>query len=712
VSGVHHRTCSLCEAMCGLVIETEGGRIRSVRGDADDVFSRGHICPKAVALQDVHDDPDRIRRPLRRRGRDWEEISWDEALDEAAVRLTGLQRAHGRDTVGVYQGNPLFHNYGGVLFGQMLLHTLSETRFSATSADQLPQMLSALLMFGHQVLLPIPDVDRTSYFLALGANPLASNGSLMSAPGIEKRLRAMRARGGRLVVVDPRRTETAAIADLHVAIRPGTDALLLMALVHVLFAEGRVRPGHLAPLIDGLQTVEGLARAFAPEAVAEPTGVGAEVIRQIARELSEAPAAICYGRIGVSTQEFGALCCWLINVLNVLTANLDRPGGVLFTRPAANMVGVASRIGQRGSFATRHSRVRGLPEFGGEWPVAVLAEEIETEGPGRIRGLVTIAGNPALSAPNGRRLEGALARLDFMVSVDFHLNETTRHAHLILPPASPLERDHYDLIFHSLAVRNTSKYSPRLFAPPPGAREDWQILGQLARRVQAVRGGRPLERAVTALANRMGPRGILRLLLRFGPYGRGLRPFGEGLTLGALERMPHGVDLGPLEPSLPRALQTPGRRIVLAPPPLVADLERLRAATTRKHDGLVLVGRRDLRSNNSWMHNSARLVKGRDRCTLLMHPADVAARELVHGERVRVSSRAGAVEVVLEATDAMRPGVVSLPHGWGHDRPGTRLAVASSRAGVSVNDLNDDRRVDALAGTAAFSGLPVEVTRL
>ena len=709
---MHFRTCSLCEAMCGLAISVEGGAVREIRGDAEDPFSRGHICPKGAALADIHADPDRLRAPLRRDGAGWREIGWEEALDEAARGLVSVQRAHGRDAVAVYLGNPNVHNYGALLQTQVVHRALrSRSRYSATSADQLPHMLAALEMFGHQLLLPVPDVDRTQFFLMLGANPLASNGSLMTAPGIERRLKELKARGGRLVVVDPRRTETAALADTHLAIRPGTDAFLLLSLLHTLFAEGLARPGRLAAFTDGLDAVRDLARAFPPARVADATGIAAAEIERLARDFAAAPSAICYGRVGVSTQEFGGLACWLVNAVNVATGNLDREGGTMFTRPAVDLVGIASRLGQRGRFATRRTRVRGLPEFGGEWPVATLAEEIETPGDGQVRALLSIAGNPVLSTPNGARLDRALAGLDFMVAVDFYLNETSRHATLVLPPVGQLERDHYDLALHILAVRNTAKYSPPLFAPPPGARTDWDILLGLAARIAAVRGDRSwATRLQYAALRRLGPRGLLDLNLRAGPYGpRPWRP--RGLTLRRLERAPHGIDLGPLAPCLPGRLETPGRRIRLAPPSLVADVARLEASLARARPALALIGRREVRSNNSWMHNYPRLMKGGDRCTLLMSPSDAAVRGLADGARVRVTSRAGSIEVPLEVTRAMRDGVVSLPHGFGHDRPQTRTGVASAHPGASLNDVTDELAVDALSGTAAFSGVAVEVSR-
>jgi anaerobic selenocysteine-containing dehydrogenase len=601
------------------------------------------------------------------------------------------------------------HNYGSALFGQVFIRSLgTRSRFSATSVDQLPQMLAALLMFGHQLLLPVPDVDRTQLFLAFGANPLASNGSLMTAPGIERRLKELRARGGRLIVVDPRRTETAALADLHVPIRPGSDALLLLALLQVVLGEGLARPGRLDAFTDGRAEVEALVRPFTPEAVAPATGVPASVTRELAREFARTPAAVAYGRVGVSMQEFGGLASWLINVLNAVTGNLDRVGGAMFTRPAVDLVDLAARVGQRGHFDKGRSRVRGLPEFGGEYPAAVLAEEIETEGAGQIRALVTCAGNPVLSTPNGARLERALAGLDFMVSVDIYLNETTRHAHLILPPTDALEHDLYDVVFHVLAVRNTAKYSPALFEPPPDARHDWQIFLELARRIDAAKGRGGWKRRLNQAAlRRLGPSGLVALAMRLGPHG--LKRGWNGVSLARLRRSVHGVDLGALEPCLPDRLFTRGKRVALAPERFVRDVERLRPTLSAGPNGLLLIGRRDLRSNNSWMHNSERLTKGRDRCTLLMHPDDAARRSLSSGQSVRISSRVGEVVAPVEVTPDMMPGVVCLPHGWGHHREGTRLGVAGSRPGASFNDLADDQAVDALCGTARFSGTPVEV---
>lgn len=711
----HYRICNLCEAMCGLRLTLAGEEIRDLRGDPDDPFSRGHICPKAAALVDVHHDPDRLRQPLRRTPGGWVTLDWDEALDEVAQRLRQIQAQHGRNAVGVYTGNPTVHNLGAILYNAPFIRALrTRQRFSATSVDQLPHHLAALLLFGHQLLVPVPDIDRTHYLLILGANPVASNGSLMTAPGVERRLKAIQQRGGQVVVVDPRRTETAQIANRSHFIRPGADVLLLLALVNTLYAEGWVNLGRLAALVDGAEALAALAHPYTPERVAPHTGLTPADIYTLARELSQAESAVVYGRIGTSTQRFGGLCNWLINALNILTGNLDRPGGAMFPLPAVDVVALTALTGNTGHYDRYRSRVSGRPEFGGEFPAATLAEEILTPGPGQIKALVTHAGNPVLSTPNGRQLDEALASLAFMVSIDIYLNETTRHAHIILPPASSLESDQYEVVFHNFAVRNTAKYTPALWPPTPGARQDWQILRALRDRLEADQPATVPPRY--DLFRRFEPAQLVDLGLRFGPYGAwgGRRLGPEGLTRRRLLRQPHGVDLGPLTPCLPQRLFTPGKRIDLAPAVLAADLPRVEttfftAPAASADLDLRLIGRRDLRSNNSWMHNSRRLVKGKARCTLLIHPDDAAARGVAQGQAVVIQSAVGRIVAQAEVTEAIMPGVVCLPHGWGHDRPGVQLAVAQERPGVSLNDLTDDSQLDILSGNAVLNGVPVAV---
>lgn len=728
---LHHRTCSICEAMCGIVVEHRDGRVVSIKPDRDDVLSRGHICPKAVALKDIHEDPDRLRRPMRRATTGWEEISWDQAFDEVERRIGSVREQHGQDAVAIYAGNPTVHNLGAMLsIGDFIRAVRTKNLYSATSVDQLPHMVASHLMLGHQFLMPVPDVDRTQLFVCIGGNPVASAGSLMSAPGFEKRVEALRARGGRFIVVDPRRTESAAIADEYLAIRPGADVFLLLALLHEVFSGGLEDPGHLSAHCDGLDDLRRAVLEFDPRQLAGRTGVAHERVTRLAREIAAEPRALVYGRVGACTQEFGGLNLWLIYCLNAVTGHLDREGGMMFPEPAVDLT---RAYGSKGHYGRFRSRVRGLPEFGNELPVATLADEILTPGPGQVRALVTFAGNPVLSTPNGRQLDRALTGLDFMVSIDPYLNETTRHAHLVLPPTSPLEHSHYDVALSGFAVRNVAKYSTALFPRPRGALHDHEILRELTLRLGTRPGaGRIAARGRGALARRLGPDGLLDWMLKTGAYGAEYRGWlrwlsampglggmrrqlaspdrrPRGLSLAALRASPHGVDLGPLEPGLPRRLATADQRVRLAPALFLKDLARARQALEAPLPGLALVGRRHVRSNNSWLHNSQRLVKGKPRCTLLIHPDDAARRGIVNGAVVRVRSRVGEVEVAAEVTRDMMPGVVSLPHGWGHDRPGTRLSVASQHAGASINDLVDDQRIDVLTGTAVLNGTPVEV---
>jgi len=699
----HFRTCHLCEAMCGIEVTLEDGAVTAIKGDKADPLSRGHICPKARAIADIQDDPDRLRTPIRREGDRWHPIGWDEAFDLVVERLVAVRKAKGPNAIGIYSGNPNVHNYGNMTHANLFLKPLkTRNRFSASSVDQMPHQLVAYLMFGHQFLIPITDIDHTDFFLMLGANPLASNGSLMTVPDVRARLRALQKRGGKLVVIDPRRTETAALADQHLAIRPGTDAALLAALINAIAANTGSKPGRLEGMVTGLDAVLEALAPFTPEHVADFCGIPAETIGALATAFASAEKAACYGRMGISTQRFGTLCQWLVQVLNILTGNFDKRGGVLFTKPALDML--SGPMSRPGHFDAWRSRVRALPEFSGELPAATMADEIATEGEGQIRAMVTVAGNPVLSTPNGKRLEEALAGLDFMVSIDCYLNETTRFADVILPPVGPLEKDHYDLIFHIFAVRNTVKYSRPTLPKQEDGLEDWEIFSALGERLAVKLGKdyRPLP----------PPKVLLDMGLRAGPYGADTG-HEQALDLEKVASEPHGIDLGPLEPSLPDRLFTADKKIDCAPEPLMKDLARLEEAVAETPDErLLLIGRRHLRSNNSWLHNSARLVKGPRRDQMLMHPDDLAARGLTDGAMVRVSSRVGSVEIEVAASEDIRQGVVSIPHGWGHHRKGTRTKIAEAHAGISANDLTDELLLDALSANAAINGVPVEVSRL
>ena len=697
-------TCPLCEAACGVVVEVNDGRVCSVRGNDDDVLSHGYICPKAAALTDLHNDPDRLRAPVVREGSSWREASWEEALDLAADGLIQARRRHGRDAVAMYYGNPVAHNLG------LMTHALPFARAlrtrnvdSASSADQLPQMLAALRMFGHFALIPVPDLDRTDFLLIFGANPVVSNGSLMTAPNMRKRLETLRARGGQVVVVDPRRSETADVADVHVACRPDSDALLLAAILHVVFDRKWARVGRLERHVKRLDELATFVSTLSPERVADRTGVAAETIRRIATDFAHATRAACYGRVGICTQQYGTLTAWLAQALNLVTGRVDDIGGMMLPTPAVDSVGILTRLGLCGTYDRWRSRVRQLPEFCGELPVATLADEIEADDGSHIRALITIAGNPVLSAPNGRRLDRALGTLDHVVSVDPYLNETTRHADVILPPAPPLSRAHYDFALSAFFVRNVAKYSEPVVPRAPSERHDWEIVAALAGRVLAPR---PFRRLAVRGIGALRPERLLAPLLRLGPYG---------LSLRTLRASPNGVDLGPLEAGrIARLVATPDGRIDAAPDDFLREARvRLFSEADRGDtDELLLIGRRQLRGNNSWMHNSPRLMKGPDLCTRLMHPADADSRDLATGDIVQLGSEAGTVTVPVEVTDEIRRGVVSLPHRWGHDREGIRLQVARERAGVSINDVTSDMHLDTLSGTAAFNGLRVSVQRV
>ena len=731
------RICPLCEATCGLTLTIDEGRLTGARGDRQDVFSAGFVCPKGATLPALDNDPDRLRRPMIRDGEHWREVDWPEAFATVDAGFNGTVERHGRQAVASYLGNPNVHTLAGQLYTGLLARTIGSTNvYSASTVDQMPKHVSCGLMFGDPFAIPVPDLDRTDHLLMLGANPLESNGSLCTAPDFPGRLKALRARGGRLVVVDPRRTRTADLADEHVPVRPGGDAFLLFAMVHTLLSENLADLGRLAEHTRGLDELRALAGDFAPETVAPVCGVEAGHIRALARDLAAAPTAAVYGRLGTTAVQFGTLTSWLVDVLNLLTGNLDRPGGAMFPQPAHRGPGPGrSRPFQIGRW---HSRVRNLPEAKGEFPAVTLVDEITTPGQGQVRALVTVAGNPVLSTPGGERLAEALQDLDFMVSVDPYLNETTRHAHVILPPAPPSRSSHFDLAFNELAVRNNARYSPPALPLAEGEADEGEILRRL---VQIAAGQGPhadpdavdeaeiarlLSRAVAdpdspvhgrdpaELAALLHPGGWAErrvdLLLRLGAYGDGFGARPEGLSLRSLLDAPHGIDLGALRPRVPAVLATASGRVEACPPPIAEDVARLRAGLAERRDSLVLVGRRHLRSNNSWGHNVPRLNGGSNTCTLHVHPQDAARLGLLEGAAATVRSGAGAVEAIVECTDTVAPGVVSLPHGWGHGVRGTRLSVAARNPGVNVNAVTDPSVVDPLSGNAVLNGVPVSVT--
>ncbi len=729
---VVHRICPLCEACCGLELTIREGRVAGIRGHEADVFSAGYICPKGFALKELHEDPDRLRRPLIRRGDAFVEASWDEAFAEIGRRLPPILEEHGRHAAAVVVGNPSAHKMGLLLYFSRLAKALgSRNVFSASTLDQMPKQLSCGLMFGHWLSVPVPDIARSDFLLILGANPAASNGSLWTVPDFRGKAKAMRARGGRLVVIDPRRTETAELADEHLFIRPGGDVFLLLGMVHALFAEDLVRLGRLADHVAGVEAVREVVASFAPETVAGRCGIDAEVIRRLARQLAGTPRAAVYGRMGTCTQIYGTLASWLVDVLNVLTGHLDEEGGAMFPKAAAFAQNTHGKPGSgRGVTTGRHlSRVSGAPEVFGELPAGCLAEEIGTPGDGQVRALISVSANPVLSAPNGQRLAGALDRLDFMVSVDIYLNETTRHADVILPGRSPLEDSHYDVAFPQFSWRNHARYSGPVFPPAADHPAEWEILLRLAAIAQGKgvdvdagalddallaedlrrQAGPKAEAIAAALAGRRGPDRLLDLALRSGPYGDlfGIRP--DGLSLDKVAAAPDGIDLGPLAPRIPEVLRTASGKVELAPAMLLADLARALADLSAPAPEMVIVGRRPVRSNNSWMHNLPVLAKGPAMCTLLVNPEDARRIGLRAGGIARVSNGGKSIEAPVELSDEVMPGVVCLPHGWGHDLPGIRLSVAAARPGANLNALFDEDARDPLSGNSVLSGVPVVV---
>ena len=729
----HYRICPLCEACCGLEIKTQADKVISIRGAAQDVFSRGYICPKGVSLKDLHEDPDRLRTPLVKNSAGvFVEASWDAAFAEIERRLLPVLQAHGPDAIGLVVGNPSAHKISLLSYFPRLARAIGTRNvFSASTLDQMPKQLSSGLLFGHWLSIPVPDIERCDYLLILGANPMVSNGSLWTVPDYRGKAKAMRERGGKIVVVDPRRSETAAHADQYLPIKPGGDVFLLLGIAHALFDEGLVELGRLAEHTNGLDEVRAAVLPYAPERMAIGCGIDAGAIRQLARELAAAPRAAVYGRIGTCTQRFGTINSWLVDVINVLTGNLDAPGGVMFPKAAAFAANTAGKpgIGKGVTTGRKRSRVSGAPEVFGELPITLLAEEIETTGAGQIRALISMAANPVLSAPNGPRIGRALDGLDFMLSLDIYLNETSRHADVILPGLSPLEDLHFDMAFPQLSFRNHARFSGPVFAKDEGHPEEWETILRLAALIEgkglsitaqalddaaiaadvARFAGDNAPAVLAALGDQCGPERLIDLALRSGPYGDHFGQKPDGLTLSKVKTADGGIDLGALQPRIPEVLRTPSGRIELAPLLVLADLEYVNAALASPAKGMLLIGRRDVRSGNSWMHNLPILAKGPERCTLLINPLDAARLGLADGSLARLTAGGTALQAPVHITPDLMPGVVSLPHGWGHDLPGTQLGLAAQRPGVNMNALLNDALRDPLSGNAVLSGVAVEV---
>ena len=698
VTQTKYRTCNLCEALCGLEIETQDNQVLSIRGDKLDVFSKGHICPKAVALKDLHEDPNRLKYPMERQGDSWVQITWEEAFSNVAQNLYDIQKKHGHNAVGMYQGNPSAHNIGTILYSPQFVRAIkTKNRYSATSVDQLAHHMAGEFMLGHMNLIPVPDINRTSFWLILGGNPLVSNGSLMTAPDVSGKLKAIQKRGGKVVVIDPRRTETAEKSDQHLFIKPATDIWLLLAIINLIISKDKMRLDRVDHFIEveKIDEIKSLVQDVTPEVASTITGIPTNDIIALVDEFTAADSAVCYGRLGVSATEHGALSHWAINVINVLTGNFDNPGGAMLTSPAINTALHKNKNKRLGRW---HSRVRQLPEYGGELPSITIAEDILTPGDGQIKAFITSCGNPVLSVPNGRKIEEAFASLDYMVSIDIYINETTKYANIILPPATGLETPHYGAPFHNLAVHNTTKYSLPAVEKEKGTKYDWEIF-------------KGLVKAYNALLDE--PKEVQEFTLEQ-TLQLALMSSSRGISLQQLKDQPHGIDLGPLVSKLPEGVLLDSKRMDILPEVYHQAAKKLiQTADKKATDGrLLLIGRRHLRSNNSWLHNSYRMVKGRDRCTALIHPDDAAKQNILNGETIEVRSRIGAVQIKAELTDEMMPGAISIPHGWGHHREGIQLDVAAAHAGVSINDIIDDELVDELCGVSVINATQVTIGKV
>ena len=694
---IHYRTCNLCEAMCGLEITYKEKKVISIVGDKKDPLSKGFICPKSLALKDLYEDPDRLKTPLKRTENGWQEISWTEAFDEVEIQIKKIQEKYGNNAVATYQGNPNVHNVGSMLYGGPFLKSLkTKQKYSATSADQLPHHIASLKMFGHQMLIPIPDIERTDYLLILGANPGASNGSLLTAPGFPQKIKSIQKRGGKVINIDPRFTETSKISSQHLYINPGKDALFLLSLLHVIFDQGIEEKTHLSNYLKGLEEIKEIVKEYSPKKTALLIGIDSLEIQKIAKDFMNSKTAVCYGRMGVSTQEYGGICQWLINVLNIVTNNMDKVGGAMFTKPAIDLVYMTGIQGKVGNFDRYRSRVHNLPEYSGELPVATLADEILTEGEGQIKMFICTAGNPVLSAPNGKKMEKALEKLDFMVSIDIYLNETSKYANIILPTTNGLETLHYDLVFHQLAIRNTAKLSEVLFEKDENQKHDWEILNELTERI-------------TEKKNSLTPEMMLDNMFQYSPYKE------ANLSVNKLKENPNGIDLGSLQPLLIKRIFTVDKKINVSPKIFIDDLKRLNKELYKDNKEeetkypFALIGRRHLRNNNSWMHNSKLLMKGKNRCTVLMSSKDANNLSITDHQKIKIISNVGSIELPVEISDEMKEGVLSIPHGFGHNRNGTKIKLAEENAGESINDLTDDNKIDKLTGNANFSGTRVKV---
>ena len=740
---VIRRICPTCEACCGLVMEVDrdAQKIVSIKGDPDDHRSRGYVCAKSQAFNYIYEDQERLRHPVRKTDNGWEQISWSEALDTIATKFTEIRDTYGKDALSIYVGNPLGHDFAAGIYLQSLMASVSTERFfSAGTVDQHPQQMVCWGLIGHEWLFPVPDLARTDLFICMGANPVVSQGSILGTPDMESAMRDVQARGGRCIVIDPRRTETAEVADQHLFIQPGTDAYFLMAFANELFVREAVDLAHLADHIDNVSALRDAVSAYTPDNTAALTGVAASDLRTLVDDYLAADSAALYGRIGLCTQEFGLAAHWMLMVISLISGNFDTEGGMMLATAPTGDSGPGSP-GEVKPYGRWHSRVRGVPETCGELPSSLMAEEITAPGH-EVHGLLTICGNPVLSVPRGDKIREALASLDFMVALDIYINETTSQADIILPSTVHPEHSNIDVTFQNFTTRNYVSYSPRTFEPEPELKDLGEIILEISARMsgltrdemdgfifqgmvdtvlkRAESAGVALsaEQVTDAVTGETSPERFADLLIRSGPYGDWFGQRDDGISLERVKAHPQAsMDLGALQRRLPTMLRTPNQRIDLIHEVFANDLQRLREGFERRVNAssentasdMLLIGRRHIRDMNSWLHNLKPYVRGKNRCTARLHPSDATQLGLEEGGFARVTSNVGEAIVPIEITDEMMPGVISIPHGFGHIyADSAQTNAASILPGVSCNNLIDES-LDEASSTCVVNGVPVSV---
>lgn len=716
--------CRICEPLCGMVATVEDGRLTTLRPDREHPLSSGFACPKGIAFTEVVNDPDRVTKPLRRGPDGFEEVGWDEALTDIATRLSAVLREHGSGAVGWYMGNPAAFSYSHLVGVIAFIKGIGRHShyFTASSQDTSSRLLASQFLYGSPLSVPIPDLNRTDLLVMMGANPLVSHGSFLTAPRIKDRLRDITGRGGRVVVIDPRRTETAAEYD-WLGIVPDTDAYLLLSLLQVLFAENIADRPSIESQAHGLDWLRAQAARFTPEVTAATTGIRPDDVRALARTLAETPRAAVYGRFGTCVGRNGTLTTYLIDAVNLVAGNLDTAGGSVFNPlriPGQRWAMLLMGAMLRRAYRRKRTRIGGFGSVIGAEPAALMAKEIAVPGPRQIRALFVSAGNPVLSVPNGDELEAATEKLDLMVGLDFYLTETAAHCDYLLPVTTMYERDDFALTFQQFQATPFRQATEAVVAPPGEARSEWAIIDDLMHRMSArtpvfaVLG--LIRRLLRSIGRQLDPRPIADLIIRISEGGDrfGLRR--TGLTFRRLTGdHPHGVVLGPHIRTrvLREVLAYADRRVHLRHDEIATEIATLSEHEDSDRYPLRLIGMREPRSENSWMHNSPLLRRGNNReHRALMHSDDAAELGIADRDVVQVTSMTGQIELPVELTADIVRGAVAIPHGYGHKGTG-RWQVANRAGGANVNLLmsSEPEHIEALAGMSQLTGVPISVRK-